>query len=200
MVVIISNTGKDHSKPYVFRAYIPASNYQRVIILRLKLVRQPCLFNLRILRFSFFFNIFLRATSNEQVLLLQFEQQTRFSYPVTIQRNCLSIFIHEWQGWSQIPNSAWSFEAWNDCRRIEGIHRVTGRAKLRNLLWIWHSVAPDEGILFVPQSNNKTSLKHQLSGFRVSVEYTVVLLLLRFALRLFLIYFWLVKERSQVLF
>ena len=32
-------------------------------------------------------------------------------------------------------------------------------------------------------------LKHQLSGFRVSVEYTVVLQLLRFALRLFLIYF-----------
>ena len=58
MVVIISKTGKDHSKPYVFPAYIPASNYQRVIILRLKLVRQPCLFNLRILRFSFFLNIF----------------------------------------------------------------------------------------------------------------------------------------------
>ena len=110
MVVIISNTGKDHSKPYVFPAYIPASNYQRVIILRLKLVRQPCLFSLRILRFSFFLNIFPWATSNEQVLLLQFEQQTRFSYPVTIQTKLFVYFQTRMTG--MIPDSQQFVEFW----------------------------------------------------------------------------------------
>ena len=110
MVVIISKTGKDHSKPYVFPAYIPASNYQRVIILRLKLVRQPRLFNLRILRFSFFFNIFLWATSNEQVHLLQFEQQTRFSYPVTIQTKLFVYFHTRMIG--MIPDSQQFVEFW----------------------------------------------------------------------------------------
>ena len=118
-------------------------------------MRQPCLFNLRILRFSFLFDIFLWATS--KYFSYNLSDKLAFHTPSLFKQNCLSIFIHEWQGWSQIPNCSWSFEAWNDCRRIEGVHRVTGRAKLRNLLWIWHSVAAGEGIFLfheVKESDN----------------------------------------------
>ena len=171
MVVTISTTGKDHSKPHIFPAYIPASNYQRVIILRLRLVRQPCLFNLRILRFSFFCNIFLWATSKYFSYNYILSNKLAFHTPSLFKRNCLSIFLNEWQGWSQIPNSSWSFEAWNDCRRIEGIHRVTGRAKLRNLLWIWHSVAPDEGIFLYHKVIESNKLLFSLNwAFFVSVS------------------------------
>lgn len=62
MVVIIASTGKDHSKLYGFPAYIPSNNYQRVIS-SLRTCATTLPFNLRILRFSFLFNIFLWATS-----------------------------------------------------------------------------------------------------------------------------------------
>ena len=70
MVVTISTTGKDHSKPYVFPAYIPSINYQ---VLVLKLVRQPRFFNLS----TCFFSAYIPA-NNEQVLLLQFVRHHAF--------------------------------------------------------------------------------------------------------------------------
>ena len=109
-----------------FPAYIPANKEQ---VLLLQLVRH----------LAFLTSVFLAFLSS---LIYSCEQQATskyFSYNLSnklafhtlslFKRNCLSIFIHEWQGWSQIPNSSWSFEAWNDCRRIEGVHRFTGRAK-----------------------------------------------------------------------